>query len=126
MDKIKRYAPEDFIEIMSWYEKRGTKFDDYNLLPSVGFVVPGVGAGFIYMTDRPVAFIEGYITNPDASSNNRSEALDAITFHLLCHARTHGCKIVKCETIHNDIASRGMNNHGFKVLGKVTSLVKEL
>ena len=125
MDNIKRYDPEDFIELQSWYKKRGINFDDSSLLPSVGFIVPGVGAGFIYVTDSSVYFIEGFITNPDASKDNRNESLDLITVYLISYSKAMNCKIIKCETSCPEIELRGMK-HGFKCLGKVTSLVKEL
>jgi hypothetical protein len=125
MDKGKFYEHEDFEEIRSWYKKRSVEFFDRTVLPNIGFVVPGIGAGFIYMTDSSIAFIEGFITNPEADSKDRNDALDRISENLILYARVMGVKFIKCETKFREIELRA-ERLGFKSLGQTTSMVKEI
>lgn len=125
MDDVRYYEDKDFEMVKGWYEKRGLRLDDRNVLPGVGFIVDNVGAGFIYLTDSSIAFIEGYITNKDADRGTRDMALDVISECLIAHAIVAGYKYIKCETKKAAIVGRA-KRFGFKVLGETVSLMKEV
>lgn len=122
---VRYYQDSDFETVQEWHLKHGTCLNDRSLLPSVGFIIEGLCAGFIYMTDSGVSFIEGYITNPDSSLKDRSRGLDIITECLISHAKIMGAKLIKCETRFNGIR-RKAEKFGFRSLGKTTSMVKEI
>lgn len=94
-------------------------------LPKVGFISPGVAAGFLYQTDSCVAIIDGYISNPVLNRADRDEALDEVTQALLNKAKELGFTHVKCETKLTSIGARA-ERHGFVPLGTFTYYVRVL
>ena len=125
MDEVRHYVGTDFDQVRGWYEKRGISFNDRNVLPGVGFIVDNVAAGFIYMTDSNIAFIEGFIANSDTDEMARDSALDVISECLIAHAIVMGCKYIKCETKIKSIELRA-KRFGFKSFGETVSLLKEV
>ncbi len=96
-----------------------------SLFPKNGFIIDGEAAGFIYLTDSPVAIIDCYISNPDTDSKTRSDALNAITISLIKCARFHRYKIVKCDTKLEAIKKRAVDS-GFKPIGLHESFAMEI
>lgn len=85
-----------------------------SLLPKVGYVVPGVCAGFLYQTDSGVALLEGLISAKSADKKMRNECLDAV-INELCHdARMRGFRVIHaCSSIW-PVTERAAR-HGFTV-----------
>jgi hypothetical protein len=90
--------PTDLPAIASWHNAHGAA-PDLGLLPPTGVVEPGVAAGFLFLAG-PVAFLDGYVTNPSAPLRARSQAIDAITKALLIAAKAAGARRVLglCES----------------------------
>lgn len=80
----------------------------------MGFLRQGEGVGFI----------EGMTTSPDASSEDRNEALDTLFKHLLYFAQRMGIKKVVGYSINDGMVKRA-ERLGF-VAQKHTILSKEL
>lgn len=97
---------EDREVINFWYGLRGMNWLHEHLFPDVGYIVPGIGAGFIYQTDSSLCFIEGYISNPKSTKEERKEAFDAITISLIHAAKDHGFQTMLAYTHHEEIAKR--------------------
>lgn len=91
---MRRYLPEDDTEIGSWYNKRGLIPAIGRYLPKIGMIEPGVAAGFLYQTDSTIAWLESFVTNPEASSSERNVALDRITSALIHEAKKLGFTIL--------------------------------
>lgn len=94
-------------------------------VPDIGFIEPGVAAGFLIQTNIPCAIIDLYISNPRVEKAIRDEALDRITQMLFQKAKSLGCKVVRCESQVNTIKERAVRN-GCKPVGDFTLFVKEL
>jgi hypothetical protein len=120
---IRKFQSEDVCEVDTWHEQHGMR--PIQAPPRVGFIVPGVAAGFLYQTDSDVALLEGYVTNPKASSTERHQALDGITQKLLESAADLGFRTVWAITKDAGISLRAQK-HKMTRLGSFTVLVKEL
>jgi hypothetical protein len=120
---IRRFQSEDVMELDSWHELYGMR--PIESLPRVGFIEPGVAAGFLYQTDSDIALLEGYVTNPKAPSDQRHFALDGITEKLLECAEDLGFRTVWAITKDAGISVRAQK-HKMTRLGSFTVLVKEL
>lgn len=122
---MRRYCPSDYDEVCAWYEARGMNPPDRSMLPQVGYIVPGVAAGWLCQTDCDLAFLDGYVTHPEASKERRHDALDAITGALLEDAGNRGFKTVlvlsKDEGIIARAGRHGMElaTHTYRMLRKV-------
>lgn len=121
----RRVLELDFDEIEKWFDKHHLKMPAKGLFPRIGFIVNGVAAGFIYSTDSLVSIIDCYISNPHIDAQTRDKALNAITDELIKSAKSHGCKIIKCDTKLESIKHRALA-HGFKSLGAHESLSMEI
>lgn len=83
-------------------------------LPKLGFIVPGVAAGFIRYCEGDMSLFDSVVTNPLASSNTRHRALDAI----MDDVKTFGGRHILGITEDAGTLERGAA-HGFRKLPHV-------
>lgn len=69
--EICEFKPEDLDEINEWYKSRGLPKFLRSMAPKTGFIVHGVAAVFVYMTDSSIAIIEGLVSNPEVEKSER-------------------------------------------------------
>ena len=125
MDKVIHYAHEHYSQIKEWFALRELPVPSHHSLPTNGFIVPGVAAGFIYLTDSDVSILDCFISNPLTTDVDRDEALDSIAKHLIACAELHDTKILICNTVLKAIKDRAVYL-GFTDTGMHFSLAKEL
>lgn len=96
---MRKFSIEDANEVYSWFTKRKMPKPPLWIFSDEGFIVPGVAAGFLYLTNSGVAHIDCYITNPDAPPWLRRQSLFEITKHIILSA-THefNVKMILCNT----------------------------
>jgi hypothetical protein len=122
--KIRRVdLDKDLETINSWH--RGWDIPEMLkcTLPECGFIVEGVAAGFIYLTDASMCLLEGFITNPSLLHEERDSALDAITNRLLLYAREKEKILVMAYTTRPEIGERA-KRHGFLSVGEYHGFAK--
>lgn len=119
------FKPEDYSQLTGWYKLRDAPVPPIEFFSDHGYIMDGVAAGFLYLTNSAVAIIDGYISNPESDKNTRDNALDWITIHLTAHAKTAGYKLIKCDSKLKEVITRA-KDHGFKEIGQFTCLVKDL
>ncbi len=124
MLSMRHIEASDFFELAIWWrthEKTPLKEEQR---PEHGIIVPGVAAGFIYLTDGDLAILEHYVTNPLASSEDRHEALDEITKGLTVIAKRAGKGRVVASVQDAGFLDRSVRDHGFRHLGTFTYIGK--
>lgn len=94
-------------------------------MPNTGYIEPGVGAGWVYFTNGPFAFLDGYITNPEASAAARHLALESITSALTTLAKAEGYTRLVAFTQNSDIADRAVAR-GYRFSGYFTMMTLEV
>lgn len=82
---------KDLAELNGWYRARGLPEVPLEALPLTGLIVPGVAAGFLYLTDSSLAMLEGFCTNPQVGRDERARALDQIIAALFVEADRMRC-----------------------------------
>lgn len=85
---------------------------DWTLLPGDGLIVPQLAAGWIYLTDAPVAFVDPLVRNPEAPAEAASAALDAIVRGLIEIARANRKRLVLAHARQPAVIERAQR-HGF-------------
>jgi hypothetical protein len=86
MNPIPYVREEHFEQVRGWL--RFWKQDIVpKALPRNGFIIPGKAAGFLYLTDSSVAWIENLIAAPGLSREERTQAVDAIVTAVIERAR---------------------------------------
>jgi len=120
----RRYNTGDLEEIRSWYEKRGMQLIP-SLIPPVGFIVPGIAAGFMISTNTTAAILEPFIANPEVSEWERDTALRYILDKLVEQAafecNTHVFGFSTSQTM-----IRRALDMGFKLTETSSTVVKEI
>lgn len=120
---MRRVTPEDATTIGTWFSSHGDHVTEF---PPTGFIVDGVAACFLTKTDSKFAMLEAYVTNPLASPQDRSLALDALTARLIDEARDCGFTTIIGITIDKGLCARAVERHGFTYVGQKHGLFKEL
>jgi hypothetical protein len=115
---------EDHInQVKSWYKKREIILN-YDVLPSLGLIIPNVAAGYMYLTTDNKAIIEGIITNPDSGFVPRSNAVTSILNALIDLAKKTNCKCIFGLSDTTSVIKRA-EKLGFVEIGSYNLLFKE-
>jgi len=113
---VRVFEPQDYEKIAVWWDAHDLPQLPYEDLPNYGLIEPGIGAGFLIMTDARLGILEFYITNPESDVKERSKALNAITKGLIEYGIKVGLKHFKADTQLDAIAER-CQKHKFKYIG---------
>lgn len=120
---IRMYKPEDESMIRAWYEARGMTLNA-SMLPKVGFICPGLAAGWLLQTDTKIAILEPFIANPNADKYDRDEALNKLLVRLELMAGQLGYTHVYGFSTSPTMIKRALDL-GFKVLEKRSTTVNK-
>ena len=121
---VRRYRPDDFSQLQQWGERYHITYSEENL-PTIGFIVPGIAAYFLYETKTKVVFLENMIANSDAPKAERSEALKLIVERILSEAKRMGYHVAyACTDIPSVIQRAVASGATFKT--KYVLLQKDL
>ena len=117
-------ASDHLSQLNQWHSIRGLSPVNRGDLPSTGFIVLGIAAGFLYLTDSNLAFLDGYIANPETTSLERKPALDLITDCLMDAAQKAGVKRLVSLSANPSIQARSLSS-GFTSHGTFQLFCKE-
>jgi hypothetical protein len=120
---VRHYIDSDLKEINRWEALHGADLTPIEALPQVGFIYPGVCAGFLLQTDSAVCFLDGFTANPEVEKEKRRLALDSVTEKLLITAKDLGFKSVLAFTSNESIKAR-CNRYEFSPKGEYNLFVR--
>lgn len=109
--------PEHITDAIEWMFKRTGSRPCRDIFSSTGYVVPGVAAWWLYLTDSTLAWTEMLVGNPDISKEARRAGLDAVIAHTLAEAKAAGTRLLVCNVDRQDLEERAVK-HGYRVLGR--------
>lgn len=94
LPSIEPYEPARHYEmIKSWVLQRNVcSILPPEFFPQVGFVSPGLAAGFLYQTDSALGLVEGLFSNPNSNPSDRGLALNKIIEAIIEKAKMLGIK----------------------------------
>jgi hypothetical protein len=122
---IQQVTKDDQHEVTQWYKAHKWPTIDFSALPPTGLIVPGVCAGWLYLTDSPTAILEWVISNP--KSTQRDEGLNLLLKTLEGIARHKGYRNIFTGTKHSKLVRRLMIDHNYLLADEnVTHLMKIL
>jgi hypothetical protein len=94
---------------LSAHHKNGIEARD---LPALGFIEPGIAAGFLYQTDSSFGIMENFVANPEAQGRAVFFAINEIIQALCDAAQEHGIEKIFAFTQHRSMFRRVLD-HGF-------------
>lgn len=105
-NKCRKYSISDIKTLNEWYAAHRLDVPEEDMFPEIGYLVPEIGCGFIYQTDSSLCFIDGYISNPESTGDERRDAFDIITQNLLIAAKEAGFRAILAYTENMQIKKR--------------------
>jgi hypothetical protein len=115
----------DYEMLIAWLAPRNQWYPK-DWFSNYGFIVENLGvgaaAGFLYLTNSGRAYIEDFITNPEAELEDRSEAIDLLVYTIEKTAKHLGFKYLIGASYHSGIIAKA-KRHGFNVSAKPFTLV---
>lgn len=102
---VRPYRPSDFPQIKEWGAKWGAEYQE-DQFPSIGFVVDGIAAYFLYQTDSAVCWLENMVSNRGVPKEEVDRALDLIVDAILNEALVLGYKLAYATTNISKVATR--------------------
>lgn len=91
---IRDYTKEDYATLCEWWKSKDFTPPPEELLPATGYVCNEIAAGFLYLTNSPIAWAEWIVGNPEVDKEARSIALDELINHVCCAAKKAGSIVV--------------------------------
>lgn len=123
---MRAFLPADLPTVNTWRAARGLPPVPGGTLPSTGYLVEGVAAGFLYLTDAPsVALLDGFVSCPDAPLRARQAALAELVERLLHDAKASGAVHVLGLTSRRSM-ERLVTRLGFHDAGTYRLMTKEV
>jgi len=80
--------------VVEWLTRRGIGTEFMEVVPTKGFIVADVAAGFLFQTDSKMALIDGIVSNPESDADVRDKALDDVFKALFVLARRLGFAVL--------------------------------
>lgn len=112
--KCVAYNKDHYEEVASWFIKRQMQPIPESSLPKHGFIVPGVGAIFLYSMDCDICQIETAITNPEVPAVFRDQCIDVVTKAAIEKARDLKFRAAVSYSFLPKIIDQAVNRHGYK------------
>lgn len=96
---VRRYEAKDYATLYKWWKKHeGWEPVGEILLPDTGLVVEVdeklVAAGFVYLTNSAIAWMEWVVCDPEADRKVRGPAIDLLLEKLFELAKHEGAQLV--------------------------------
>lgn len=103
-----------------WISRRGLPMPPDDVFSSTGFVVEGVAAVWLYITNSTMAYLDHLIGNPDVAREERSAGLDAVITKALVVAHALGRRLA-VAMVDNPAVERRLVRLGLSVTGRELS-----
>lgn len=113
---------KDYETVCVWWRKHDWTPVPVSSLPRTGFIVDDLAAGFLYITDTNLTWLEWVVANPEAEKEQRSKAVDAVIEALLDRAKELGFTRVFTST-NNPALEKRFHKHGFGSFDKNVTLL---
>jgi hypothetical protein len=113
--KVRPFVKDDYQTLDAWWQLHKWSSPPLQALPPNGIVVETVSqricAGFLYLTDSSIAWLEFVVANPMCDKLLRDKALDTLIPSLLYRAKELGKTTVFSSSVHPRLMNR-YEKHG--------------
>lgn len=88
---VRRTTDDDIVQITEWLRLRGSPVPKIGF-PPFGMIVDGVACGFLIFCDCDLAMVDFFISNPNASNEDKEIAYDLLYVAVENEAIRRGVK----------------------------------
>ena len=93
---------------MLWYKQWNLNPTIIDMMPTTGLIIEGVCATFLYETNSPICFMEGFISNKNIKDEEREECLDLLVTTLFHLAKEKGYQFMKGDSRYKTVIDRAV------------------
>lgn len=117
MSLVRWNAQKHLPLVHEWTRLRGLGPDagDVSLLPPTGFVADDIVAGFLFVTNCALGFMDSFVSDPRATKEARGVAIDQIMVAIVADAREMGLHALSGAISVPSLAAH-IARHGFTTL----------
>lgn len=118
--KLERWNPDAHWPLVAgWFNARGTPVADMGvqMLPATGYIADSCVAGWLYKTDSALAWLDGFVADPNAGADTRRFGVKCIARQLMADAKDAGIVSVCALTSYATVANVG-RELGFTVVDR--------
>jgi hypothetical protein len=128
---FKPITPKDYDTLCTWWRLHGWSAPLEEALPKNGLIVRdsegrGIAAGFLYLTDSSIAWLEFVVANPLCDKIVRDKALDTLITQLIDLARRCGKSLIFSSINHPSLVKRYEQSGGIKTDTNMTNFIWRL
>lgn len=102
--------------LSGWWEKWGwgtVSQPPLYVLPKTGYISNDVAAGFLYLTNSSLCWLEWVVVNPEADKISRNESIDEVIKFCIAVAKESNSSSIFSSTRPGAFVAR-LKDHGFK------------
>ena len=127
--KVRRYTDADYPTVSKWWESWGWPVLPASSLPELGIIVENevpICAAWIYRTDSDLCWIEWFISNKEATKEQRAGCVDELIRACSITAKEMGFRIAFVSVKQPNLMKR-LEHSGFeKTDTNMTNFIGEL
>lgn len=91
---------KDYPTLVDWWTRhKFTPVPMSMILPQTGYIAHEIAAGFLYLSNSPLAMIEWVVCSPDASKEARGPAINELIDHICMSAKLGGSSVIFTTTV---------------------------
>lgn len=89
----------DYPVLLEWWKAHKFPPPVEGFLPETGYIVDECAAGFLYLSNSPLAMLEWVVCDPKASKEVRGPAVDELISHICLAAKLAGSDAIFTTTV---------------------------
>ena len=95
---IRDLEDNDYETLCSWWSVHNFVAPPKSILPGTGYICDEIAAGYLYLTNSSICWMEWVVCDPDSEKAKRSAAINGLIDHICKQARFVGGIIVYTST----------------------------
>lgn len=124
--KIDKFTIDHYETVCGWWKDYEWNPIPLESLPTTGFIVDDVCAGFLYKTDSNIAWLEFVVSNKKANKEEKSKALNLLIESLCEEAKKDKYNVIFTSCQHKGLIQKYLNNGFIKTDLNMTNLIRSL
>ena len=116
----------DYNTVSEWWRKQDWTPVAPGALSTTGYIVDDKCAGWLYIANSYMGFVEWVVGNPDCDKIERREALKELLNHINNVAKINNCKVLLTTTPNSGLIERCQEVGWTETDQNISALIKEV
>lgn len=95
---IRSVSADDYPVLCEWWGAQSFPSPPKEILPATGYMANEVAAGFLYLTNSPIAWLEWVVADPKAEKKLRNQSINEVIEHISKSAKVTGNMLLFTST----------------------------